>query len=148
MNARRSCLRVLGALALIAGVLGLGSASLAAANGKAAAITVHAFWCDKTGDELFPACHRWDYNAIDNAEFRVAGATRFTLNGYVTWKPGAGEHTIQGANMINSRGATVVCTNQVTTMILHAGAAPDDRVTLTTTAGQETICDWYYGVER
>jgi hypothetical protein len=144
MHARIGCLRIMGVLALIAGLTGPGEVPSALGGANSAAITVHAFWCGASGDDLFPECHRWDVNALDNAEFRVAGDTRWTLNGYVTWAPSAGEHTIQGANLIRYRGVTVICTNEVTSMILYADAAAEDRVTVTTSPGQEVICDWYY----
>src|SRR5687767_8039636 len=99
MHARTRRLHFVGALVLIAGLIGVGSLHSAEAAATSAAITVHAFWCEAGADDLFPECHRWDRNALDNAEFTVAGATRWTLNGYAIWKPGAGEHTIQGANL-------------------------------------------------
>jgi hypothetical protein len=148
MHAWNRCLRLIGIVVICAALLGPGGGWSAAAAGSHAAITVHAFWCQASGDELFPECHHWDVNAIDNAEFTVAGAKRWTLNGYVTWTPGAGEQTIQGANLLRYRDVTVVCTNQVTGMILFAGIAAADRVSITTTAGQETICDWYYQAVR
>lgn len=141
-------LRIMGMLAIIAGLLGVGGAPGAAANGAYAAITVHAFWCQAEGDALFPECHQWNRNALDNAEFTVAGATRWTLNGAVTWKPSAGEHTIHGANLVRYRGVDVICTNQATGVILFAGPAATDSVTITTSADQETICDWYYRYGR
>ena len=147
-QARLHCARVMCIVALVIGLGALGGPATALAAANSSTITVHAFWCEASGDALFPECHRWDRNALDNAEFTVAGATRWTLNGVVSWAPRAGEHTIRGANLIHYRGATVICTNQVTGMIPYAGAAASDRVTITTTAGQETICDWYYDYER
>lgn len=148
MHARISRFRLVSALALATGLIALIGLPSVLAGPNSATITVHAFWCEEEGDQLFPECHQWDRNALDNAEFTVAGATRWTLNGYISWSPGAGEQTIQGGNVIRYRGVTVICTNQVTGMIVHAGAAEEDRVTITTTAGEETICDWYYHYGR
>lgn len=146
MHAWSRNVRAVSLVAILVSALGVGGAWSAAANGAYAAITVHAFWCQTDGDSgaIFPACHHWDVNALDNAEFTVAGAQRWTRNGYVTWKPSAGEHTISGNNLLRYRGATVVCTNQVTGLILFAGSTEFDSVTIATTAGEETICDWYY----
>lgn len=148
VQARPYITRVMSIVALVIGLGALGGPRPVMAGPASSTITVHAFWCEASGDAIAPACHHWDRNALDNAEFTVAGVTRWTLDGVVSWSPRAGEHTIQGANLIHYRGATVICTNQVTGMIPYAGSAGDDRVTITTTAGQETICDWYYDYER
>ena len=60
----------------------------------------------------------------------------------------AGGNRDARAKLTRYSGVIVIYTNQVTGMILNADAAAEDRVTITTSAGQEMICDWYYRYER
>ena len=146
MNALKRLSRALLALTMISGLMFGVLTNEASAASRGAYITLHVFECSgKTGD-LYGVCHNWKTNALDGAEFRVAGVYRWTADGYVSWKPGAGTHVIRGFNF--SWGyyeSYVYCSNQVTGKVLYDGpSGGDDAVTITTTVGQEVICDWYY----
>jgi hypothetical protein len=133
--------RLFFAALMVAGLLavgGIGSAN--AASG--ATITFHVFNCPTGGENLFDSCHRWNSNAIDGARFRVAGVTRATDDGFAQWRPGAGFHLIKALDF--SSASYVVCTNQVTGAVLFDGRTTTNWLKITTTAGQETVCDWYY----
>ena len=80
----------------------------------------------------FNNCHEWDNNALGGYNFTVAGVTRATDGGYVTWRPGAGTHTITGYNLAGYAGAYVYCSNQVTGEVLYNGSADRDAVTVWT----------------
>ncbi|CAN5404444.1 hypothetical protein BH09CHL1_BH09CHL1_11670 [soil metagenome] len=132
--------RVLFASLMIAGLLAVGGfGNASAASG--AYITLHVFECPSGGDDLFAACHSWDNNAIDGASFKVAGSVRDTDWGWVQWKPGAGWKTISALDFVSP--SYVFCSNQVTGAVLYDGRTTSNAVGITTTAGQEVICDWY-----
>jgi hypothetical protein len=122
------------------------AANSASAAGTGAYITLHVFECGAKGGNIYNECHDWKYNALDGAAFRVAGVTRYTYEGYVSWKPGAGYHTVRGYNLgWGYYESYVYCSNQVTGKVLYNGlSGGDDAVSFTTTVGQEVICDWYY----
>lgn len=149
MNALKRLSRSLLTLAMVAGLMlgvaGL-SASPAAASKHGAYITLHVFECGAKGGNLYTECHNWKYNALDGAAFYVAGVTRYTDGGWVQWKPGAGTRPIYGFNLSwGYYDSYVYCSNQVTGKVLYNGlSGGDDAITITTTAGQEVVCDWYY----
>jgi len=147
MRAIKATTSLLLALILAAGLIGFAGTTESSAASRGANITLHVFECYQGvggGNAIFNECHDWDNNALDGYSFKVAGAVRDTDWGYVTWRPGAGTHTIVGYNIDLYAGAYVFCSNQVTGAVLYDGSADWDAVTITTTANQEVICDWYY----
>lgn len=129
--------------ALLIGVM----APPASAN-HGARITVHVSTCPWAVpvDERYALCHDI---GITGATFEVAGVWRDTdANSAVSWVPGAGTHTIYGYSfwLGSEQRAYVYCTNQITGAVLWDGnnTADDLTVEITTTAGQEVICDWYF----
>jgi hypothetical protein len=148
MNALKSLSRALMTFAMVAGLmLGVSLMSESAtAAGTSARITLHVFECGATSGNLYNECHNFKSNGLDGAAFRVAGVTRYTSGGYVTWGPGAGFHTVRGFNLSwGYYDSYVYCSNQVTGAVLYDGlSGGDDAVSFTTTARQEVICDWYY----
>jgi hypothetical protein len=135
--------RMLIGLALILGMLVVGSAMPASAN-HGARITIHKAVCDSNVFDVYGKCHD---NRLAGVPFYVAGVWRTTDgNGVVSWEPGAGTRTIYEDFSVydDYEGAYVFCSNQVTGAVLWDGpAATNGSVTITTTAGQEVICDWY-----
>lgn len=139
------------ALILSFGLVSVGGLSRANAQTDAvdqgANITLHVFECYSGvggGDAIFNECHDWYNNALTGYDFTVAGVTRATDGGYVTWRPSAGTYDIQGYNVDLYAGAYVYCSNQVTGEVLYDGAADTDAVTVWTATDQEVVCDWYY----
>ncbi len=148
MNALKSLSRSLMTLAMILGLM----AGVALAPGSAGAattsarITLHVFECGAGSGNIYDKCHHFGSNGLDGAQFRVAGVTRWTSGGYVTWGPGAGYHTVRGYNLSwGYYDSYVYCKNQVTGAGLYAGTTGGyDAVSFWTTSRQEVICDWYY----
>jgi hypothetical protein len=126
---------------MMTGLLAAGGLGTAGAASTGAYITLHVFECPSGGENLFDACHNWDTNAIGGASFRVAGVVRDTDSGWAQWKPGAGYRTIAALDFISP--SYVFCSNQVTGAVLYDGRTTSNVVGITTTAGQEVICDWY-----
>jgi hypothetical protein len=148
MNALKSLSRALMTFAMIAGLM-LG-ASMVRPNEASAAgyarITLHVFECGAKGGNLYDQCHNGKH-ALEDAAFRVAGVTRYTdAYGHVSWGPGAGYRTIAGYNLSwGYYDSYVYCSNQVTGAVLYNGlSGGDDYIAITTTAGQQVVCDWYY----
>ncbi|MGH2560358.1 MAG: hypothetical protein ACRDJH_14950 [Thermomicrobiales bacterium] len=144
--------RILFGLAMVVGMLMIGSATPASAS-HGARITIHAAVCDSNVSDIYGTCHD---NRLGGVPFNVAGVWRETTTcmsprtcsdggGVVSWTPGAGTRTIiQDARVFDRyEGAYVYCSNQVTGAVLFDGPITTNRVTITTTAGQEVICDWY-----
>jgi hypothetical protein len=141
------------AMVLAVGLIGFGGlAQSRAANQETldstgANITLHVFECYQGvggGDAIFNECHDWNNNALSGYDFTVAGVTRATDGGYVTWRPSAGTYDVVGYNIGLYSGAYVYCSNQVTGEVLYDGSADTDAVTVWTDPNQEVICDWYY----
>jgi hypothetical protein len=134
---------LIAALAIISMML-LSSSAPAIATSHYARITIHKAVCDSNTGDLFSNCHD---DRLEGVWFYVAGAWRTTdANGVVTWGPGAGTKTIfENIKQFKQyEGAYVYCSNQVTGNVLWDGLARSDgSVTITTTAGQPVICDWY-----
>lgn len=147
MRVIKSTPQLLFAVLLAVGLAGFAATSESSAAGRGANITLHVFECYQGvggGNAIFNNCHDWDENALDGYDFTVAGVTRATDWGYVTWRPGAGAHTITGYNLVGYAGAYVYCSNQATGAVLYNGSADWDQVTVTTSPNQEVVCDWYY----
>jgi hypothetical protein len=129
-------------LGLVLGMLIVGPAAPALAS-HGARITIHHRACEPQVQDIFGECH--DHPA--SAPFKVAGVWREPdINGNVSWTPGAGRHVITQLPdaFAKTEGAYVFCSNQVTGAVLWDGPIYDQpSVTITTTAGQAVVCDWY-----
>jgi hypothetical protein len=109
-----------------------------------AKITLHVIECPATTTTLFATCH--DLNRLAGIGFTVAGVSRFSgTNGIVSWGPGAGTHKIHmfSTDFANYGAARVYCRDQVNGEVFFDGRTTTGNVTITTTAGHLTICDWY-----
>jgi hypothetical protein len=147
MRAFKLASQTLMALVLAVGLIGFAGLSHSDAASRGANITLHVFECYSgvgDGDAIFNECHDWDNNALSGYDFTVAGVTRATDGGYVTWRPSAGTYNIYGYNVGAYAGAYVFCSNQVTGEVLYDGSADTDVVTVWTSVNQEVVCDWYY----
>ncbi len=142
-RARVSGRMLVAAVAIIGMMLVSSSAPVVAAS-HTARITIHKAVCDSQTADLFGDCHD---DRIEGVWFYVAGVWRPTdANGVVTWGPGAGTKTIyEDIDQFDMYdGAYVYCSNQVTGKVLWDGLARSNgSVTITTTAGQPVVCDWY-----
>lgn len=120
------------------------SAAPTMASSHYARITIHKAVCGRFTGDLYGKCHD---NRLGGVPFYVAGVWRVTdKNGVVTWAPGAGTRSIYEDFDVFKKyaGAYVYCSNQVTGAVLWDGPAKSNgSVTITTTAGQHVICDWY-----
>jgi hypothetical protein len=134
---------LIAALAII-GMMLVSSSAPAVATSHYARITIHKAVCDSQTGDLFGQCHE---DRVSGAWFYVAGVWRPTnANGVVTWAPGAGTRALyEDVDQFNQyEGAYVYCSNQVTGKVLWDGPArANGSVTITTTAGQPVVCDWY-----
>jgi len=113
----------------------------AAAN--TAKITLHVLTCPANTTNIFANCHD---DRLAGAGFTVAGLSRFSdANGIVSWGPGAGTHKIHmfSTDFANYGAAWVYCKDQVNGDVFFDGRTTTGNVTITTTAGHLTICDWY-----
>ncbi|MGH2534809.1 MAG: hypothetical protein ACRDJW_21325 [Thermomicrobiales bacterium] len=134
--------RLLFGLAMVLGMLISVAATPASAH-HGARITIHHAACEPQVQDIFGECHD---DRIAGTPFKVAGVWREADgNGVVSWTPGAGTRTIvQDAAAFDAGvGAYVFCSNQVTGAVLFDGPIDQNRVTITTTAGQAVVCDWY-----
>lgn len=142
-RARVSGRMLIAALAII-GMMLVSSSAPVIATSHYARITIHKAVCDSETYDLFGECHD---DRLEGMWFYVSGVWRPTnANGEVSWGPGAGTKTIyEDWDQFNLYdGAYVYCSNQVTGKVLYDGLAKaNGSVTITTTAGQLVICDWY-----
>jgi hypothetical protein len=114
------------------------------ASVNTAKITLHVIECPATTTTLFASCH--DQNRLAGVGFTVSGISRHTdANGVVSWGPSAGSQYIHEFSTVFSQYgvAYVYCTDQTTGAVLFAGKTFTGNIRITTTAGHETICDWY-----
>lgn len=136
------------AASLIVTTLLIGVMAQPASANHGARITIHAAKCemDVPPEERYAQCHD---NRIAGVPFYVAGIWRETdANGVVSWTPGAGMHWIypdEAYFIPGEDGTHIYCENQVTGDVLWNQPASDWRrsIEITTTAGQEVVCDWY-----
>jgi hypothetical protein len=116
----------------------------ASAAATTAKITLHVIECPATTTNLFATCH--DSNRLSGASFTVAGVTRASDgSGVVSWGPSAGSKTItmDAADFAVYGKAWIYCKDQVSGVVQFDGRNTTGSVTIATTAGQLTICDWY-----
>jgi hypothetical protein len=144
MARSRFSARVFLGLVAIVATMFFSAAAPATASSHYARITIHKAVCSSSTGDLYGKCHD---NRLAGVPFYVAGVWRETnSNGVVTWAPGAGTKTIyEDFDAFDDYvGAYVYCSNQVTGAVLWDGLARSNgSVTITTTAGQHVICDWY-----
>ena len=109
-----------------------------------AKITLHVIECPATTTTLFATCH--DTNRLAGASFTVAGVSRTSdLNGVVSWGPSAGTYNIHmfSDDFAVYGKAWVYCKDQTSGEVFFDGRTTTGNVSITTVAGDLTICDWY-----
>jgi hypothetical protein len=118
--------------------------SPASAGPNTAVITLHVITCPETTTTLFTSCH--DQNPLAGASFTVADVSRSTdANGVVSWGPSAGTYTIHmfSTDFAAYGKAWVYCKDQTSGVVFFDGRTTTGNVSITTVAGDLTICDWY-----
>jgi hypothetical protein len=118
--------------------------SPASAGPNAAVITLHVIECPATTTTLFATCH--DTNRLAGARFSVAGVSRASdASGVVSWGPSAGTYTIHmfSTDFAAYGKAWVYCKDQTSGVVFVDGRTTTGNVSITTVAGDLTICDWY-----
>jgi hypothetical protein len=139
--------RVLLGVALLFGltaISALRTPSPANASASTAVITLHVIECPATTTTLFASCH--DTNRLAGARFSVAGVSRASdTNGVVSWGPSAGTYNIHmfSADFAVYGKAWVYCKDQTSGVVFFDGRTTTGNVSITTVAGDLTICDWY-----
>jgi hypothetical protein len=109
-----------------------------------AVITLHVIECPATTTTLFATCH--NLNRLAGIGFTVAGVSRFSdTNGIVSWGPSAGTYTIHmfSTDFATYGKAWIYCKDQTSGVVLFDGRTTTGNVSITTVAGDLTICDWY-----